>query len=127
MAVTIPNGVARAGWDGSAWRGASPLPLEGEALVAGGRAAGGELEGGEAAGDGADPGHGGFGYYYGGGVFFIKTDTHNAAGSGARATVKRIEQMRAQGSQCKAREDEERRYSLIRGEIASPQVLSRVC
>ena len=34
-----------------------------------------------------------------------------------------MEQMRAQGSQCKAREDEEWRYSLIRGEMASPQVL----
>ena len=44
----------------------------------------------------------------GGGYFFYKNrHTHDAAGSGARATVKRIEQMRAQGSQCKAREDEE--------------------
>ena len=34
--------------------------------------------------------------------------------------------MRAQGSQCKAREDEEWQYSLMRGEMASPQVLSEV-
>ena len=37
-----------------------------------------------------------------------------------------LQQMRAQGSQCKAREDEEWQYSLMRGEMASPQVLSEV-
>ena len=41
-----------------------------------------------------------------------------------RSGQKRLEQMRAQGSQCKAREDEEWRYSLIRGEMASPQLLN---
>ena len=49
----------------------------------------------------------------------IKNQHTQRAGRGARA----VEQMRAQGSQCKAREDEEWRYSLIRGEMASPQVL----
>ena len=51
------------------------------------------------------------------------THTHNELGARVCAAVKRLEQMRAQGSQCKAREDEEWRYSLIRGEMASPQVL----
>ena len=46
------------------------------------------------------------------GQHIIKTITHD-----------KLEQMRAQGSQCKAREDEEWRYSLIRGEMASTQVL----
>lgn len=41
--------------------GLEGLEEEGEALVAGDRAAGGEFEGGEAAEDGADPGDGGVG------------------------------------------------------------------
>ena len=46
----------------------------------------------------------------------IKKQHIQRAGSGARAAVKRLERCgrKPQGSQCKAREDEEWRYSLKR-------------
>ena len=55
-------------------------------------------------------------------IQYIKTNTHNELeAEHARSAWNRCG--RNEGSQCKAREDEEWRYSLIRGEMASPQVL----